>query len=215
MRIRVFVVDDHPVVREGVSMLAASAPDLEVVGKAASGAEALARVAAAAPDVVLLDLDLGAEDGAALVPELLLRAPRARVLVLTGVRTQPRHEAAVLAGARGLVRKEEAAEVILRAIRHVHAGELWFPRTLLDAALQRSRASARGAAAPDQLTERERALVTLVAAGHRNAEIARRLHLSEKTVRNQLSAVYAKLGVPDRLQLMIHAYRLGLVRSPG
>lgn len=210
MPIRVFIVDDHPVVREGVAMLAASAPDVEVVGRAAAAAEALAGVAATAPDVVLLDLDLGSEDGEALIPELHLRAPRAAVLVLTGLRAAQRLEAAALAGARGLVRKTEDADAILRAIRAVHAGELWFPRGVLDDALQR-----RQAAAPGRLTTRERELVALVAEGHRNAEIARRLRLSEKTVRNQLSTVYSKLGVSDRMQLMIHAYRLGLARSPA
>jgi DNA-binding NarL/FixJ family response regulator len=213
--IRVFIVEDHPVVREGVAMLVASAPDLVVVGKAASGVEALARVAAAAPDVVLLDLDLGGEDGAALVPELALRAPAARVLVLTAVAQPRRHEGAVLAGARGLVHKSQETGLLLDAIRQVHAGELWFARELLDRALERSRPAGRAGAARDRLTERERSLVLLVAAGHRNAEIAHRLRLSEKTVRNQLSAIYGKLGVSDRMQLMIHAYRLGLALPPG
>lgn len=214
MPIRVFIVDDHPVVREGVAMLIASAPDLAVAGQAATGVDALARVGAAAPDVVLLDLDLGGEDGAALVPELRLRAPAARVLVLTAVAQPARQERAVLAGARGLVHKGQDTALLLNAIRKVHAGELWFARELLDRALERSRPTGR-AGAPDRLSERERALVTLVAAGHRNAEIARRLKVSEKTVRNQLSALYGKLGVSDRMQLMVHAYRLGLAPSPG
>ncbi len=136
-------------------------------------------MAAARPDVVLLDLDLAGEDGAALVPELLLRAPAARVLVLTAVAQPARQEGAVLAGARGPVHKSQETELLLDAIRRVHAGELRFSGELLDRALERSRPAGRpGALPPDRLTGRERALVTLVAAGHRNAEIARQLHLT-------------------------------------
>jgi DNA-binding NarL/FixJ family response regulator len=213
LSIRIFVVEDHAVVREGLRMLASSSPDCLVVGEAGTGAAALENVRALAPDIVLLDLDLGGQDGAALVPALLERVPQARVVIFTGVADPRRHEAALLAGARGLVRKDEDTGILLRAIHKVHDGELWFARPVVDAALQRSR-SGRGTPTFDRLTDRERDLVALVAAGLRNAQIAERLDVSEKTVRNQLTAVYAKLGVSDRMQLLLHAQRRGLDRFP-
>jgi DNA-binding NarL/FixJ family response regulator len=206
--VRLFVIEDHPVVREGLRMLLDAAGDLHVVGVAPSASSALDALRAAPPDLVLLDLDLGEEDGLEWLPKVLEAAAGAHVLILTAVREPGRDEAAFGAGARGFVHKEAPAEELLRAIRAVASGALWFdPATL----------GARPAAGPHAdplaaLTSRERDVVHLVGEGLRNEEIARRLGISEKTVRNHLTAAFDKVGVSGRLELAVFAYRHGLAR---
>jgi two-component system, NarL family, nitrate/nitrite response regulator NarL len=216
-RIKVLVVDDHPVVREGLKMLLGGAEDVAVVGEAATGSDAIAAANRAAPDVILLDLDLAGDDGLSYVAALQSSAANARVIVLTGVRDRARHEAALLAGARGLVVKDRPAEVLLKAVRKVHEGELWFDRAMLEAVVQRSIFGAR-ASDPEtgkiaSLTDREREVVALIGEGLRNEEIGRRLFISEKTVRNHLSTIFEKLGVSDRLELVVYAFRHGVVSA--
>ncbi len=215
MPISVFVIDDHPVVREGLRMLVASRRELTLLGVAGSVAAALPAISAAPPDVLLLDLDLGTEDGLGLLPSLAAAAPGTRVLVLTGVRDRARHEQVLLAGARGLVGKEAPPDVLLKAIEKVHGGELWFDRSLLTTAVQHTLERDRTPAAEDKLadlTSREREIVPLVAQGLRNDDIARRLGVTPKTVRNHLSSIYDKLGVSDRVELLVFAYENGLVK---
>jgi DNA-binding NarL/FixJ family response regulator len=208
-----YIIDDHPVVREGIRMLLEAAGGVRVVGASESARGALRDLAQRSPDVVLLDLDLGEEDGLEALPRILEAAPGARVLVLTALRDGSREEAALRAGARGFVHKDAHADVLLRAVRAVVAGELWFDPGVL-------RPGPAGAAAPQaassgfgSLTSREREVVALVVEGLRNEEIARRLGINEKTVRNHLTAVFSKMGVSGRLELVVLAYRQGLARA--
>jgi DNA-binding NarL/FixJ family response regulator len=216
--IQVFIVDDHPVVREGLKMLLGSAPDLRVVGEAASACEAAQRLPAARPDVVMLDLALAGDDGIDGLPTLERAAPGARFLVLTGLRDAGRHQEVLLAGAHGLVLKDEPSEVVLRAIRKVHAGELWFNRPLLGSAVQQAVAERRRSdprrARVDSLTDREREIIALVAEGLRNDDIGGRLSISEKTVRNHITGICAKLGVAGRLELLVYANQHAMGRIP-
>jgi DNA-binding NarL/FixJ family response regulator len=214
--IRVVIVDDHAVVRTGLRMLIESRPGTSVVGEASNGAEALAVVAHTQPDIIVLDLDLGGESGLDCLPELRAAASTARVLVLTGVRDPELHRRAVRLGSMGLVRKEEAAEVLLQAIEKVHAGEVWLEPAMIASVLGEmtgTRASQPldpEAAKIASLTEREREVVTLMSQGLRNKQIAERLGISETTVRHHLTSIFAKLGVNDRLELVIYTYRHGL-----
>lgn len=206
--IRLFLIEDHPVVREGLRMLLEAEGDLRVLGAAASASGALDALRATPPDVILLDLDLGAEDGLEWFPRIAEAAPAARVLVLTAVREPGRDEGAFLAGARGFVRKEAPADELLRAVRTVAAGGLWFdPRTVAGARAEGAHGDPLAA-----LTARERDILRLVGEGLRNEEVARRLGISEKTVRNHLTAVFDKVGVSGRLELVVFAYRHGLAR---
>ena len=203
-----FLVEDHPVVREGLRMLLEAAGDLRVVGAAASASASLELLRRTPPDLVLLDLDLGDEDGLEWLPRLVEAVPAARVLILTGMREPGRHEAALAGGARGFVHKDAPAEGLLRAIRAVAAGGLWF-----DPAVVAGRRAGADTGEPlAALTSRELDVVRLVGEGLRNEEIARRLGLSEKTVRNHLTAVFDKVGVSGRLELAVFAYRHGLAR---
>ena len=214
---KVLLVDDHPVVREGVRMFLGTRTDLEVIGEAGTGVEALAAVVRQQPDLVLLDIDLGGEDGLDLLPRLLTAAPAARVIVLTGIRDARVHQEALARGARGLVLKDKVRVVLLKAIDKVAQGEYWFERTILTRQLDRAAA----APAPDSdeariasLTAREREIVTLIGRGLKNQQIGEALFISEKTVRNHITAIFAKIGVSDRFELAIFAYRHNLARVP-
>jgi len=194
-------------------MLIESRAGITVVGEAGNGSEALAAAARTQPDIIVLDLDLGGESGLDCFPELRTVASTARVLVLTGVRDPELHRQAVRLGAMGLVLKEKAAEVLLQAIEKVHAGEVWLESTMIARVLgemTRTRVSQPPdpeAAKIASLTEREREVVQLMSEGLRNKQIADRLGISETTVRHHLTSIFAKLGVTDRLELVIYTYR--------
>jgi two-component system nitrate/nitrite response regulator NarL len=220
-RIRILLVDDHVLIRQGLRMLLDNAGDLEVVGEAARCADAVAAAAALHPDIVLLDLDLGGENGLDCITALASGAPAPRVLVLTGLRDAEAHRHAIRLGAAGIVQKEQAGEMLVKAIRRVRAGEIWVDRTLTAAIFGDYRRDAAAAQHRDadaariaELTPRERAIVALVAQGLNTAAIGEHLEISDKTVRNHLSAVYDKLQVRDRLTLALYAARHGLTAAP-
>ena len=200
---------------QGLDMLLASAEDVTAVGQVASGDAAARALASCAADVVMLDLDLVGEDGCDVIARIGEVAPGARVLAFTVSRDQQRHRAALLAGARGLITKDKAGEVILKAIREVASGGLWFERQLLEQTLTRSISRDNGRALQHaELTKRERDIILLIGEGLKNAQIARRLRISEKTVRNHLTSIFGKVGVSDRLELLVRAYQAGLVALP-
>ncbi|CAA9235700.1 MAG: Two-component transcriptional response regulator, LuxR family [uncultured Acidimicrobiales bacterium] len=209
--IRVLVVDDHPVFRIGMSALLRSLPDIEVVGEAADGAEALAAVERLAPHVVLMDLDLGAHSGVETTRELCRLDPTLGVLVITMFGDDDSLFASIRAGARGFLLKGASPEEVERAVRSVGNGDfLLGPQLAQRAAIYLSGARTRGAVPFPELTDREREVVDLVARGYDNATIARSLVLSTKTVRNYVYGVLAKLDVPDRAQLIVRARQGGL-----
>jgi DNA-binding NarL/FixJ family response regulator len=210
-RIRVLVVDDHPVFRLGMGALLRSLPGIELVGEAATGAEALAVATDTRPDVVLMDLDLGADSGVETTRELLRADPTVGVLVVTMLGDDDSLFASIRAGARGFLLKGAAPGDIERAVRSVANGDfLLGPQLAQRAATYLSGARTRGAVPFPELTDREREVVDLVARGYDNATIARRLVLSTKTVRNYVYGVLTKLAVPDRAQLIVRAREAGL-----
>jgi DNA-binding NarL/FixJ family response regulator len=203
--IRVLVVDDHRVVREGLRSFLDVQEDLEVVGEAADGDSAVARAEELRPDVILLDLRMPGADGVAALRELAARQNPARVLVVTSYTEPAAILPAVRAGAAGYVYKDIDPPALAAAIRSVHLGH-----TLLHPDVARMLA---GGAAPDaaRLTPREREVLTEIGRGRSNREIARALGLAEKTVKTHVSAILAKLGVQDRTQAALYAVRAGLV----
>ena len=210
--IRVVLVDDHRSVLWGLTKLIESArPVLELVDVATCHSEALAAMEKHRPHVVLLDLDLGSESGFDLVPQL---ASQAAVLILTGLRDPAAREHAVLAGARGVIHKSEPAEVILKAIERVHAGEPWLDRTAMGRVLQSLSRRQSEQAPHDTLTAAERKVVAAVVRQRSapNKVIAAALHLSEHTVRNHLASIYGKLEISKRLDLVLYAMEHGLVQ---
>lgn len=217
--IRVLLIDDHAVVRAGLRMLIESQPGLCVVGEAAHRSDALAAIARKQPDIILLDLDLGGSSSLDFLPELVTAAAAARVLILTGVRDPALHRRAIRLGAMGLVLKENAAEVLLQAIETVHTGEVWLENSMVASVLRemthpnQPKKPGSEEAQIALLTAREREVVALISEGLRNQQIAQRLFISETTVRHHLTAIFGKLGVANRLELVIYAYQYNLAKN--
>jgi two-component system nitrate/nitrite response regulator NarL len=214
--IRLLLVDDHVLVRQGLRMLIENHPDLQVIGEAANCREALEAAARLQPDLVLLDLDLGSDSGLDIIPQLVSLREGLRVLILTGVRDAEQQRRAVGLGAVGVVPKEQAGDVLIKAIRKVHAGELWIDHGMTAALIQELRGrrthapTDRETARIASLSSRERDVVSLVAQGLSAHKIADLLRISEKTVRNHLASIYHKLDVADRLELVLYAVKHGL-----
>ncbi|MGD0375935.1 MAG: response regulator transcription factor [Streptosporangiaceae bacterium] len=205
-RIRVLIADDHPVVRQGLQVLLSVQDDIEVVGEAADGAEALALATALDPDVLLLDLKLPALDGVAVLRELRDRGIRARALVLTSAAVGALVTSAVQAGAAGFLYKDVDPDALVRAVRSVNDGHTLLAPEAASAIIGSGAAGSavRGIGA---LTRREREILAQLAEGLSNREIARNLLVSEKTVKTHVSSVLAKLGVTDRTQAALLAVR--------
>ena len=205
-KITVLIADDHPVVRQGLRVLLSLHPDIEVVGEAGDGAEAVELAAAVAPDVILLDLKLPGLDGLGVLAELRDRNLPARVLVLTSVADSASVTVAMRGGAAGFLYKDVDPDALVRAVRSVHDGHtVLAPEAAGTLVRSRNRPTAVGGL--DALTAREREVLAQIAEGRSNREIARLLNMSEKTVKTHVSSVLAKLGVADRTQAALHAVR--------
>lgn len=219
--IQVLLVDDHQTVLWGLQQLIGGRyPEMAVAGTSSNAEEAIGLARSLQPDVILLDMDLGDSDGAQLIPELLARCA-ARILILTGVRDDARTDEAVLRGARGVVRKEAPADVVLKAIASVHRGELWLDRLttarVFQYQQQREQRQAIQKSTLAVLTPKEREIVHKVVehSGVNNRELAKLLFMSEHTLRNHLSSIYQKLNVGSRLNLYVYAVKNGLVEAPS
>ncbi|MGZ0152754.1 response regulator [Kribbella sp. WER1] len=207
--IRVVVADDHPVVRAGLAALLTSLPGIEVVGVAATGREAIREVVTTRPDVAVLDLQMPDLDGFAATRELARSAPDVAVLVLTMFEDDDSVFAAMRAGARGYLVKGAEQEEIARAIRAVAAGEAIFGPGVARRVLTFFAAPPSADPFPE-LTTREREILDLLAAGLSNPAIATRLDLAPKTVANNVSTIFTKLGTADRAAAIIQARNAGL-----
>ena len=205
MAIRVLIVDDHPVVRRGLRVLLEVQDGIEVVGEAGDGPAALALAAEQKPDVILLDLKLPGLDGLAVLAELRARqGHQARILVLTSATDPVAAGQAMREGAAGVLYKDVDPDALVRAIRAVHDGHLLLAPEAAGTLLQPATGQNRGL---DALTAREREVLAELAQGRSNREIARALHVAEKTVKAHVSSVLAKLGVQDRTQAALFAVR--------
>jgi DNA-binding NarL/FixJ family response regulator len=210
--IRVLIVDDHAVVREGLRTFLELQDGLEVIGEASDGEEALAQVQALGPDVVLMDLVMPKLDGVGAMRELRARAADSRVIVLTSFLDDDRLMPAIQAGAAGYLLKDVEPAELARAIRAAHAGEAILDPTVT-ARLVRAIADGSTSALQDseRLTRREREVLELIARGRSNKRIAFELGISEKTVKTHVGHLLAKLGVSDRTQAALLAVEQGLV----
>jgi DNA-binding NarL/FixJ family response regulator len=204
--IRVLIVDDHPVVRDGLRGVIDGEPDMTVVGEAGHGAEALARVAADPVDVVLMDLRMPTMGGVEAIEQLRRRAPSVRVLVLTTFDTDRDVLPAIEAGATGYLLKDTPRDELLRAVRAAHRGEAVLSPAVAGRLMGQVRTQAQ-----DPLSSRELEVLRLVAAGSTNREAAQKLFISEATVKTHLLHVYAKLEVRDRASAVAAGYQRGLL----
>jgi two-component system nitrate/nitrite response regulator NarL len=215
--IRVLIVDDHAVVRAGLRMLIDAQAGMQVVEVASNPAEALELAARESPEIILLDLDLGGQDVITLIPELRAAAKDARILVLTGLKDLEAHRRCMRLGAMGVILKDQAAEILIKAIEKVHAGEVWVDRltmsSLLDQMTQTPEIDPEEARIAS-LTQREREVIALIAEGLKNKQIGQRLFIGETTVTHHLSSIFSKLEVSDRLELVIYAFSHNLAKMP-
>ena len=212
--IRILLIDDHQSFLWGmVKLIESDSPNMRVTGTASDIVEALAILEREQPDVILLDIDLGGVNSLDSMP-LLRKATSAMVLILTGMRDAETHERAVLAGARGVVQKEAPAEMILKAIRKVHEGEIWLDRATTARVFSKLLDHSNNQVSPEAariatLTSREREIINVMTKqGHStNKQIAVHLNMSEHTLRNHLSSIYSKLEVENRLELVMYAVK--------
>ena len=208
--ITVMIADDHPIVREGLRAVLATLPDLELVGSAATGTEAVEIAAQSQPAVIVMDLHMPELDGVEATRRILADHPAAAVLVLTMYEGDEMLVAALRAGARGYLLKGASHSDIAQAVRAVAAGGVVFGTGVADHVLGRLTGRAVEANPFPQLTPRELEILDLLAQGCGNADLARRLYLSPKTVRNHVANILAKLEVPDRAQAIATARQAGL-----
>jgi len=207
MVIRVLIVDDHSVVREGLRMFLARDPDLEVVGEAADGAKAIEQARRLRPDVVVMDLLMPVLDGMAATRAIRSELPETEVLALTSVLERASVVEAIRVGAIGYLLKDTKAAELRTAIKAAAAGQVHLSHQASASLLGAVRLPER----PEPLTPREMDVLRLLAQGHSNKEIARILHLVEETVKFHVRHILAKLGVQSRTQAVLAAIRLGMV----
>ncbi|TDD03811.1 response regulator transcription factor [Nonomuraea deserti] len=204
--IRLLIVDDHPVVRDGLSSMFARDPEFEVLGEAADGAEAVRLAQALRPDVILMDLRMPGMDGVSAIRQLAERGSEARVLVLTTYDTDSHVLPAIEAGATGYLLKDAPRDELSRGVRAAARGEAVLAPSVAALLMNRVRAPV-----PGPLSPREVEVLQLVASGATNREAAARLFLTEATIKSHMLNIYAKLGVNDRAAAVTEAFNRGLL----
>jgi NarL family two-component system response regulator LiaR len=209
-QITVFHADDHALVRGGVRGLLLTEPEMELVGEASNGIEAVENVLALKPDVILLDLHMPEKDGVEAISEIRAGMPDARILVLTSFATDEDVFPAIKAGALGYLLKDSSPQELLRAIRDVYNGQVSLDPAVAQKVMQELRQPPKQPLTEEPLTQREVEILKLVAEGLTNQEIADRLVVSERTVRAHVSNILAKLHLANRTQAALYALREGL-----
>jgi NarL family two-component system response regulator LiaR len=208
--IRVFVAEDHAIVRKGVCALLTLEPGIDVVGEAANGREAIRGIERAQPDVILMDLVMPEMDGIEAIRRIVARQPAARILVLTSFATDDKVFPAIKAGAQGYLLKDSEPRDVVDAIRQVHRGESSLHPRIARKLMQELSQPHEEPPTPQPLTEREMEVLQLVAQGKRNRDIAEELVITEGTVRVHVSSILGKLHLASRTQATLYALREGL-----
>jgi DNA-binding NarL/FixJ family response regulator len=211
--IRVLIADDHTIFREGLRKLLDGEADVTIVGEASSGSEAVQLLGKLKPDILLLDLRMPDRDGLSVLEEVNFDNSSTRVIVLTATEDDREVVRAMRLGARGVVLKQSASDLLLKSIRKVHAGEIWLDKKMTAEVMRAFAQSAESGARREKplLSDREKEIVQLVAQGFRNREIGEKLFISEQTVKNHLHNIFDKLGVSDRLELALYAIHHRLI----
>jgi two-component system nitrate/nitrite response regulator NarL len=204
--IKILIADDHAIFRDGLRKLLGADEDIIIVGEAQNGAECIKLLARLKPDILLLDLRMPDKDGLAVLEEVNFDTLPTRVVVLTAAEDDREVIRAMRMGARGVVLKQSATEVLLMSIHRVHAGEIWLDNRMTAEVINAfSVAGAAPRGGKPLVTDREKEIVQLVVQGFRNKEIGVKLFIGEQTVKNHLHNIFDKLGVSDRLELALYA----------
>ncbi len=208
--IRILIADDHAIVREGLRALIGTKPDMDLVGEAADGVEAVLKARSLRPDVILLDLVMPRKDGIEAIGEIKRENPKARILVLTSFAEDEKVFPAIQSGALGYLLKDSSPQELLQAIRQVYRGESSLHPAIARKLIRELNRPSDLPATEEPLTEREVEVLILVARGLSNQEIAERLVVSERTVRTHVSNILGKLHLANRTQAALYAVREGL-----
>lgn len=211
--IRILVADDHAIFRDGLRKLLEGADDVQIVGEASNGVECTKMLAKLKPDILLLDLRMPEKDGLGVLEEVNFDSLPTRVIVLTAAEDDRDVVRAMRLGARGVVLKQSASDLLLKSIRKVSDGEIWLDNRMTAEVIDAFKKSAEAGQRREKplLSDREKEIVQLVAQGFRNREIGEKLFISEQTVKNHLHNIFDKLGVSDRLELALYAIHHRLI----
>ena len=206
-KIRIVIADDHPIFRDGLKKLLSLENDLQIIGEAQNGTQALEIVEKLRPDVLLLDLKMPGMDGLVALQKMQERVKETRVIILTACDYEQEVVQAVKLGSAGVVRKQHTTDLLIKSIHKVAEGQIWLDGQLTAAVMKEFAEPAPPPAARPKslLSAREREIVGLVCQGFRNKEIAEKMFISEQTVKNHLHNIFDKLGVSDRLELALYA----------
>jgi two-component system, NarL family, nitrate/nitrite response regulator NarL len=211
--IRILVADDHAIFRDGLRKLLEVAEDVQIVGEASNGVECAKMLTKLKPDILLLDLRMPEKDGLGVLEEVNFETLPTRVIVLTAAEDDRDVVRAMRLGARGVVLKQSASDLLVKSIRKVHDGEIWLDNRMTAEVIDAFKKSAEAGQRREKplLSDREKEIVQLVAQGFRNREIGEKLFISEQTVKNHLHNIFDKLGVSDRLELALYAIHHRLI----
>jgi two-component system, NarL family, nitrate/nitrite response regulator NarL len=211
--IRILVADDHAIFRDGLRKLLEVADDVQIVGEASNGVECTKMLTKLKPDILLLDLRMPEKDGLGVLEEVNFDTLPTRVIVLTAAEDDRDVVRAMRLGARGVVLKQSASDLLLKSIRKVYDGEIWLDNRMTAEVIDAFKKSSESGQRREKplLSEREKEIVQLVAQGFRNREIGEKLFISEQTVKNHLHNIFDKLGVSDRLELALYAIHHRLI----
>jgi two-component system, NarL family, nitrate/nitrite response regulator NarL len=211
--IRILVADDHAIFRDGLRKLLEGADDVQIVGESSNGVECTKMLAKLKPDILLLDLRMPEKDGLGVLEEVNFDTLPTRVIVLTAAEDDRDVVRAMRLGARGVVLKQSASDLLLKSIRKVHEGEIWLDNRMTAEVIDAFKKSSEAGQRREKplLSDREKEIVQLVAQGFRNREIGEKLFISEQTVKNHLHNIFDKLGVSDRLELALYAIHHRLI----
>jgi two-component system nitrate/nitrite response regulator NarL len=211
--LRILVADDHAIFRDGLRKLLGDADDVTIIGEASNGTECVKMLAKFKPDILLLDLRMPEKDGLAVLEEVNFDSLPTKVIVLTAAEDDRDVVRAMRLGARGVVLKQSASDLLLKSIRKVADGEIWLDNRMTAEVIDAFKKSAEAGQRREKplLSDREKEIVQLVAQGFRNREIGEKLFISEQTVKNHLHNIFDKLGVSDRLELALYAIHHRLI----
>jgi two-component system, NarL family, nitrate/nitrite response regulator NarL len=211
--IRILVADDHAIFRDGLRKLLEASDDAQIVGEASNGVECTKMLGKLKPDILLLDLRMPEKDGLAVLEEFNFDSLPTRVIVLTAAEDDRDVVRAMRLGARGVVLKQSASDLLLKSIHKVYDGEIWLDNRMTAEVIDAFKKSAEAGQRREKplLSDREKEIVQLVAQGFRNREIGEKLFISEQTVKNHLHNIFDKLGVSDRLELALYAIHHRLI----
>ena len=216
--VRIVILDNHALVRAGIRLIIEQHPGMEVIGEAGNLIDGLEIISSQKPDIILFELNLTEQTSSDVITQIIKASDTSRLILVTGTSNALINQQAVENGVMGVVFKAHPPETLIKAIEKVNAGEVWLERSMIANVISRlsrnSKPTKTGSESNiDELSEREKEIVRLIGQGFKNKKISSQLCISETTVRHHLTSIYSKLGVSDRLELLVYAHRYGLVKS--